>query len=269
MTRIYTIGMLAVILVALTESRPAIAAEASKGTALTIHLRTERDGGLSATDVRRAVEEVKRIWGAVGVVVTFGGPSDAVRPGAAVVSLHILTAVDQQESHAALAWVIVNSDSLILPTLFVSLPRVIDLITESRPRDQTLANMPPGTFERAISRTIGRVAAHELGHYLLQTRQHAESGLMRGTFTRADLMAYWIGPFQIRKKDRATVRREVARLTEAQRLTGGARSSVSPRTPPELDSAARSPDEHDDVWRHSGEGGSRDLKTEREKAVRW
>src|SRR5262249_19924401 len=47
----------------------------------------------------------------------------------------------------------------------------------------------PGLLrERAIGRAVGRVLAHELGHYLLRSRWHARSGLMRAAHNTADLV---------------------------------------------------------------------------------
>jgi hypothetical protein len=67
-----------------------------------------------------------------------------------------------------------------------------------------------------IARTIGRVAAHELGHYLLQSTGHPGKGLMRARYRTTDLIGNSIEPFEIPRAERISFRREVARVAESQ-----------------------------------------------------
>lgn len=47
----------------------------------------------------------------------------------------------------------------------------------------------PRTIQRMfLVRALGRAIAHELGHYLLASRDHAAQGLMRGQLTADDIM---------------------------------------------------------------------------------
>ena len=48
---------------------------------------------------------------------------------------------------------------------------------------------PMSYREMILGRVLGRALAHELGHYLLQSKQHAAAGLMRPSPSIADLMA--------------------------------------------------------------------------------
>ncbi len=52
----------------------------------------------------------------------------------------------------------------------------------------SVALLPPPRREQFLGRALGRVFAHELGHVLLGTRAHADAGLMRATFSAADLV---------------------------------------------------------------------------------
>jgi len=52
----------------------------------------------------------------------------------------------------------------------------------------SVALMPPPRREQFVGRALGRVFAHELGHVLLGTRAHAYAGLMRASFSAADLV---------------------------------------------------------------------------------
>ena len=52
------------------------------------------------------------------------------------------------------------------------------------------ANSWPAAYRALVlDRVLGRALAHELGHYLLQTRMHSQNGLMRATQSIADLMS--------------------------------------------------------------------------------
>ena len=42
---------------------------------------------------------------------------------------------------------------------------------------------PAMLHDRIIGRAVGRVMAHEIGHYLLRTSAHADRGLMRPLMT--------------------------------------------------------------------------------------
>jgi len=47
----------------------------------------------------------------------------------------------------------------------------------------------PSVRDLMVGRAFGRALAHEIGHYLLRSRQHAAGGLMRATHRSPDLIA--------------------------------------------------------------------------------
>lgn len=53
----------------------------------------------------------------------------------------------------------------------------------------TAEHWPVSYRDLVLGRVLGRALAHELGHYLLQSRQHSADGLMRPAQSIADLMA--------------------------------------------------------------------------------
>jgi hypothetical protein len=56
--------------------------------------------------------------------------------------------------------------------------------------NRPVASWPAAVREELVGRAIGRVLAHELGHYLIAWRTHTPEGLMRMDFGAASL----IGP---------------------------------------------------------------------------
>ena len=70
--------------------------------------------------------------------------------------------------------------------------------------------------DRLIARAIGRVTAHELGHYLLQNAGHQDHGLMRPNYSSSELVGTWREPFRVPTAERPIVRQEVAALARLQ-----------------------------------------------------
>jgi len=70
--------------------------------------------------------------------------------------------------------------------------------------------------QRLIAQAIGRVTAHELGHYLLQNARHQDRGLMRPRYIAAELVADWFDPFKVPIAQQPIVRREIEALARLQ-----------------------------------------------------
>jgi hypothetical protein len=60
--------------------------------------------------------------------------------------------------------------------------------------DHAFNSLPPALADIFLARALGRALAHEIGHYLLGTREHTLRGLMRAQFTPQDLLGDAIGP---------------------------------------------------------------------------
>jgi hypothetical protein len=155
-----------------------------------LHLRIDQDGRLSRDQLRAVVEEIDRVWRPEGVRVKSGRSGGAVPDGHTVVSMRILTSSPVDRPHV-LGFVTTRARDVETPTIFVSLASVTDLV-DGLLRSQTVV-----VRDRLLARAIGRVAAHELGHYLLRQRVHDEGGLMRPTHLARDLISPSLKPFQI------------------------------------------------------------------------
>ena len=64
------------------------------------------------------------------------------------------------------------------------------------------AQWPRALRDRIYGRMVGRVIAHEIGHWLL-SREHSAGGLMRAIHTARDLASIDRGPFELAAADRA------------------------------------------------------------------
>lgn len=69
----------------------------------------------------------------------------------------------------------------------VSLPRARQLLQNAHFIGRPLPEWP-GMFERFLAQAIGRVIAHEIGHYVLRSSSHQSAGLMQAGLKAADVM---------------------------------------------------------------------------------
>ena len=68
--------------------------------------------------------------------------------------------------------------------------------------------------EMLIGRALGRALAHELGHYLLATKQHSSRGLMKGARTAHELFSLDRSGFAIERLDRLHIAARVSKESD-------------------------------------------------------
>ena len=145
--------------------------------------------GFTAAAYETAIAEAAAIWSAHGVVVRAASP--VVPPTADTILLRVV--VCRRPPSAGTRWrgplaaVRFDGTGTPLAEIALYLPDLIDMIERS---NATAADAWPTILrERALGRAVGRVLAHELGHYLLRSRTHAQSGLMRAVQNTTELVA--------------------------------------------------------------------------------
>lgn len=183
-----------------------------------VHIRLDQDGGLTAAQVRVVVDQMRKIWASAGVGFTCGNHDGPSAPGEARVSLRILRSASAPTSggEAVLAWTVIDRVQGSGPVLLVSLPAITTLLSRAEFAGYRVDRLTIDVREELTARAIGRVAAHELGHHLLQLAGHQDHGLMRRSFSPADLVGSWLGPFQVAEDLRVIVRAEIAALARSQ-----------------------------------------------------
>lgn len=183
-----------------------------------VHVRVDQDGGLSVAQVRAVVAQMQQIWGEAGVGVTSGGHGEPSGPGEATISLRILRVSVAPDSRGApiLAWTVVERDGTPAPVLLVALPTITALLSGAEFAGYRVDRLTINVLDELIARAIGRAAAHELGHYLLQQAGHRDRGLMRPSFSPRELVGAWLRPFQVAANERPIVRSEIAALARSQ-----------------------------------------------------
>jgi hypothetical protein len=183
-----------------------------------VYISIDQAGGLSATQLAVAVDQMHQIWSGAGVNVTASVPEEPGRPDQAVVSLRIVrfAAPTTARGEPILAWVAVGEAHLPAPALFVSLQTMNALLANAEFAGYPMKRLTSAVRAELTGRAIGRAAAHELGHYLLQRAGHRVQGLMRPSYSITDLVGDWLEPFQVVAEQWPTVRTEIAALARAQ-----------------------------------------------------
>lgn len=128
-----------------------------------------------------AIAEARVIWAPYGVDVHGPGASvvdhDAVRLNVTFVERESRAAPDALGS-------IQFDDGVPEPAIALYPNAITSLISTAEPFGRNLA-----LRHLIVWRVLGRALAHEIGHYLLRTRQHSRTGLMRALQPIADLVA--------------------------------------------------------------------------------
>jgi hypothetical protein len=87
----------------------------------------------------------------------------------------------------------------------VSIDRAERLIAEWR----SPAMVPASLQEDRVGLVLGRAVAHEIGHYVLETRGHTRAGLMRTAFATSELLDRRSPGFDLDKASRSLLRHRI------------------------------------------------------------
>lgn len=185
-----------------------------------VHLTIDSRASLNESSIETAIDQVRQIWGTAGVTVSSGGDGGSSRPPDARVSVRLLNVPAPQRAKTGttvLGWVARAEDGTVGPMMFVSLVGIETVLSRWQFNGVSYLDLPPSFRSRIVARAVGRVVAHEIGHYLLQSAVHSRKGLMRPEFTSTALGDASISPFVLGPSESAILRHEVMTLALAQR----------------------------------------------------
>jgi len=137
--------------------------------------------------VAGAVGEAADLWAPYGVAIVL---AESAAPPASdgfviTVAADLRQSGERTDALAAVAFAAGRPCRLI--TVFTG--ELLRVIEATRFAGASEWQWPRLMRERIMGRALGRVLAHEIGHILLDTRQHATVGLMRPAHGGADLIA--------------------------------------------------------------------------------
>ncbi len=150
---------------------------------------------VSPSLVRRLLDEADAVWRPSGVTFAW----DTESRGTAPATLRIV--VDDERGAlsgglAPLGWILFDGQDTPDRIIHLSYANAVALLNESADLgDRT--SMPIAQRETYLGRAMGRALAHELGHYLLASKAHTRTGLMRGTLTATELFSFERSRFDV------------------------------------------------------------------------
>jgi hypothetical protein len=156
--------------------------------------------GVTDSLVHRICAEASGIWESAGIAFACQRVGSEAEAGDWPLDITIDDHRASVEPEGALGWI----------TFTANRPdRSIHL---SRARADDLVRATPGLMDKTITsheillgRALGRALAHELGHYLLQSKAHTSRGLMRRVWRSDDSFAVSRSGFELTAEQRAAI----------------------------------------------------------------
>jgi len=180
---------------------------------------------ISPSLVERVLAEAGDIWSAAGLTIIWkrdGRVSSALR----LTIGHWANRVRRDETSLPLGWIVFDDDGAPQHAIYVSYTNAHALMDQSRGITGASDKMPRAESETLLGRAMGRALAHELGHYLLASKEHSLKGLMRAKRTAAEFFSIDRSRFDLDAGQRAAI---AVRLMPAAALAS-LQSSVASQT---------------------------------------
>src|SRR5262245_13501872 len=178
---------------------------------MTVNVYSSRS--ISPHLVKEALHEAGAVWNDAGItlawrVVPGGKPEYSATP-------HVVINDDQGRTpkggQTPIGWVEFRRPDDPDQEIHVSRGNGLKLLRTSAGLGRSIDRMPPAEIDVLLGRMLGRALAHELGHFLLRSNVHTESGLMRAGRSVREFLATGRRGFEVDASQRSAV---VARIRE-------------------------------------------------------
>jgi hypothetical protein len=175
--------------------------------------------GLESTAFRHApamVAEADAIWRAYGVrVVLLPARAREIAPCDVRLTLQFESAQAAATGRAnrmRLGSIWFHDGGIPSQTIAMDADAIATRVLEGEMSGRPLDKWPPALAALMTARALGRVLAHEIGHYLLAFPAHSRVGLMRASFDGRQLGGWDRREFQLETSALPRLRARVARL---------------------------------------------------------
>jgi len=165
----------------------AAAAPAAGRPSLQLVVHDETRPPLSPAIVRDMLKEVRVVWHAYIDIEAVAGSGLGTAITDDVLTLVISDTPARDAAVDSLGW-IEFVDGEPLRTINVSRGAAVALCDRTVLAGRPLGELPAAMRNQFVARALGRAAAHEIGHYLLASKAHGATGLMRAHFATVDLL---------------------------------------------------------------------------------
>jgi hypothetical protein len=167
--------------------------------ALALHVALVLPPSIPRAVARGAVAEAAAVWAPYGVAIEAGGPGDRTADDAT--RLDVVIGGDARLDLAvplpsmaglpqpSLGSVTFTPDGVPAPIVTVYLRELQRVVAGARLFGAAEPAWPSVLRECVVGRVLGRVLAHEIGHYVLRMPRHSAGGLMRPLQVVGDLVS--------------------------------------------------------------------------------
>jgi hypothetical protein len=172
-------------------------------TLATLVITISTQSAVPSTLVDRVIAEADSIWRSAALTLIWNRQADAGSSLTVVIGPARGT-VDPRGSDQPLGWTLFERETP-RPYLYVSYANALDLFENARGVVGPVGSMPILERETYLGRAMGRALAHELGHYLLASKEHTKTGLMKANRTAYEFFSSERGRFDVTPVQRAIV----------------------------------------------------------------
>ena len=170
---------------------------ANRLSAADLHVHLINEAGAAAATLDAAESEARRIWEPAGLhlIWTSSPERTNLNDGDTVVvvvrfALHRPPGGDPAElaaSRAALGWIVFGEDGRPGNLIEVSFEALTSVVMSGERLGRHVRELPKTAQSLLFGCGLGRVVAHEIGHWLMG-RGHTKAGLMRDSFGGRDVL---------------------------------------------------------------------------------
>ena len=167
---------------------------ASPSSVLPLHVLLTVSSNLGTTSRGALIREAERIWRHEQVKIEWAPPGHTVEHPDA--PLRVLVVSRPQTARASGEWPVAElfPEAVPRPLAVASIDSAERVVDEAA---RTTGHDTRAPRDYRLGLVLGRAVAHEIGHFLLATRTHAESGLMRATVDVREFAAVSGEPFRL------------------------------------------------------------------------
>jgi hypothetical protein len=148
---------------------------------IAIELRVDTHVAWGPVEWKLLTDEVDRIWKPYGLTLCWTQRSNPCAGWGVRLTVAVADDLPPSIGRGHLAPVVgrIHFDADGPTTdLALSVQAARGLVTGTTLGDRRLDQWPSSTWSALVPRVLGRALAHEIGHYVLQSRDHARTGLM-------------------------------------------------------------------------------------------
>ena len=184
-TRLYLTGRLSLgsaLLAMLPIGSQAELAKQSPTCPIAIELRVETHVGWGPVEWKLLTDEVDRIWQPYGLTLCWTQRSNPCAGWGVRLTVAVADDLPTSPSLRPVVGRIQFYASGPSTDIALSVKAARGLVAAVDLGDRRLDQWPTDTWSGRVPRVLGRALAHEIGHYVLHSRDHARTGLMAASF---------------------------------------------------------------------------------------